>query len=324
MKRRDFIALVGGAAATWQLVPRALAEARPRISILHSGFPNRTPIHLLFEALRALGYEDGRTATIDLYGAEGDSGRLTALVGQLATQRPNVIIGITSPAVRALKQVGVTTPVVFAFVSDPIGQGIVESLAHPGANFTGVTYSDAVLGGKRLEFLIDALPGTKRVAVLWSRLFAENVPLFESIAQSASTRRIEIISRELRGAEDLAPAFEDAARAGAQSLIFLTDNTLFGRRKEIAELALAHRLPSIHSFPPEARDGGLMSFGPDNNDVYRRTAALADRILRGSEPASLPVEEPTKFELILNLKTAKALGLMVPPSLLARADEVIE
>jgi putative tryptophan/tyrosine transport system substrate-binding protein len=324
VKRREFIALVGGAAGIWQLVWGALAQERPRISILHSGFPNRTPINLLFEALRTLGYEHGRTATIELHGAEGNSGRLSVLAGQLATGKPNVIIGLTSPAARALKQAGVTTPVVFAFVSDPVGQGIVESLARPGANFTGVTYSDAVLGGKRLEFLIDALPGTKRVAVLWSRLFPENISLFESIAQSAPRRGIEIVSRELRGAEDLTLAFEDSARAGAQGVIFLTDNTMFGHRKEIAELALVNRLPSIHSFPPEARDGGLMSFGPNLDDAYRRAADLADRVLKGAQPANMPVEEPTRFELVINLKTAKALGLEVPPSLLARADEVIE
>jgi len=324
MRRREAIIFLGGAAATWRLLPRALAKEGPRISILHSGFPNRTPIHLLFEALQTLGYEQGRTATIDLYGAEGDSARLTTLVGQLAAQRPDVIIALTSPAVVALKQAGGTTPVVFAFVSDPIGLGIVESLARPGANFTGVTYSDAVLGGKRLEFLIDALPGTKRVAVLWSRMFPENLPIFENIGRSASARGIEIVSRELRGAEDLAPAFDDAARAGAQCMIFLTDNTMFGRRKEIAQLAIAHHLPSIHSFSPEARDGGLMSFGPDAGEIYQRTAALADRILKGAHPADLPVEEPTRFTLVVNLKTAAALGLTILPSFLARADEVIE
>jgi putative ABC transport system substrate-binding protein len=323
MKRRELIVLLGGTAAAWRLVPHALAVDLPRISILHSGFPYRTPIHVLFDELRALGYEQGRTATIDLYGAEGDSARLITLVDQLATQKPNVIIGLTTPAARALKHVGVTTPVVFAFVSDPIGLGIVESLARPGANFTGVTYGDAVLGGKRLELLIDALPGTKRVAVLWGS-FPENVLLFEDISRSASTRGIEIVSRELGGADDLADAFKGAAQAGAQCVIFLTDNTMFGRRKEIADLALANRLPSIHSFETEAEDGGLMSYGPNLSNAYRRVAALADRVLKGVNPANLPVEEPTTFKLVINLKTAKALGLTVPPTLLARADEVIE
>src|SRR5215467_2440594 len=247
MRRREFIIALGGTAVAWRALPRAFAADLPRVSILHSGFPNRTPIHALFEELRSLGYEQGHTAVIDLYGAEGDSVRLAKLVEQLAKQRPDLIIGLTSPAARALKQAGVTTPVVFAFVSDPIGLGIVESLARPGANFTGVTYGDAILGGKRLEFLLEALPGTRRVAVLWGH-FPENVALFEDISRSASAQGIEIISRELGGADDLAQAFKDVAQAGAQCVVFLTDNTMFGYRKEIAELALANHLPSIHSF----------------------------------------------------------------------------
>jgi putative ABC transport system substrate-binding protein len=319
MRRRDFILLLAAVLAT-----PALAQERRRISILHSGIPNRTPIHLMFEALLGLGYENDRTATIELLGAEGDAAQLDAFVAQLTVKKPDVIIALTSPAVLALRQAGLTTPIVFLFVSDPVGLGIVESLAHPGANFTGVTYSEAVLGGKRLELLVDALPGTTRVAVLWSPSFAENVAILESIRGSASTRGIEVFARELRGAQDLSPAFDDATRAGVQAVIFMTDNALFGHRKKIAELALAHRLPSIHSFPPEVQDGSLMSYGPDLTESYRRAAALADRILKGMRPADLPVEEPTKFALLVNLKTARALGMTVPQSILARADEVIE
>jgi putative ABC transport system substrate-binding protein len=320
VRRRQFIALLGAV-----LAAPALAGELRRISILHSGFPNLTPIHLLFEALRALGYEDGRSATIELLGAEGDADRLTAFVAQLAAQKPDVILALTSPAVLALKQAGLTTPVVFLFVPDPVGLGIVASLAHPGANFTGVTYSEAVLGAKRLELLVDALPGIKRVAVLWGPQFAENTSILESIRGAASARGIEIFSRKLlRDAEDLTPAFDAAARAGAQAVIFMTDNVIFGHRKEVAEAALAYHLPSIHSYPPEVRDGGLMSYGPDITQDYRRAAALADRILKGARPADLPVEEPTRFALLINLKTAKALGLAVPQSILARADEVIE
>ena len=324
MRRRDLILLLGGATATWQFMPIAQAREPSRISILHAGFPNRTPIHLLFKALLALGYEHGRTATIDLYGGEGDSARLATLAGQLKAQQPDVVIAITSPAALALKKAGVTTPVVFAFISDPVGLGIVESLARPGANFTGVTYSDAVLGGKRLEYLIEALPGRKRVAVLWNRSFPEHRLIFESIARSASTQKIDIISRELRGPDDLAPAFQDAAHAGAECAIFLADNTAFGRRKEIAGLALANHLPSIHSFATEAEDGALMSFGPDMGENYRRVAALADRILKGAKPSNLPVEEPTKFTLAINLKTAAAFGIKLPESLLLQADQVIQ
>ena len=320
MRRRDLLA--GLLAAS--LTTSALGAERRQISILHSGFPNRTPIQQLFAALRELGYEDGRTATIELLGGEGNADRLNALVARLAQQPPDVIIALTSPAVLALKRAGVTTPVVFGFVPDPVGLGVVESLVHPGANFTGITYNDAALGGKRLELLTDAVPSAKRVAVLWSPSVAENAAFLENIRKSASLRGIEIYSRELRGLEDLSAAFDDARENGAQAVIFMSDNLIFGHRKEVAEQALANHLPSIHSFPNEVQDGGLMSYGADWRETYRRAAALADKILKGARPADLPVEEPTRFTLTVNMKTATALGLTIPPSLLMRADEVIE
>ena len=318
------LTLVLGAAATGPLARSAGAQERPRISMLHSGFPKLTPINLLFDALRTLGYENDRTARIDLLGAEGDSKRLDALIARLSAERPDVIIALTSPAALGLKRAGVTTPVVFLFVSDPVALGVVDSLAHPGANFTGLTYSDAALGGKRLELLGDALPGMKRVAVIWSRSFTENAALVEAVRASASVRRIEVFSRELAGPEDLPRAFQDARLNGAQAVVFITDNLLFAYRKEVAEQALANRLPSMHSYPPEVRDGGFMSFGPDLGESYRRTAALVDKILKGARPADIPVEEPTKFTLLVNMKTAKAIGFTVPPTLLAQADEVID
>ncbi|HYM02992.1 MAG TPA: ABC transporter substrate-binding protein [Stellaceae bacterium] len=327
MRRRDAIAMLGGALVASPVLcgsSRALAQKRPRITILHSGFPNRTPIEHLFAALGDLGYENARTATIDLLGGEGDSDRLNALVAEIAAQKPDVVIALTSPAVLALKRAGYASPVVFEFVSDPVGLGIVESLARPGGWFTGVAYSETSLGGKRLELLADALPGLRRVAVLWSPSFAENASILASIRTSATALRIDIYSRELGGIEDLESAFEDAARAGAQAVIFMTDNAMFGRRKEIAELAATHHLPSIHSFPQEVEDGGLISFGPDIDESYRRAAGLADSILKGAHPADLPVEEPTRFTLAINMRTAKRLGVTLPASIHVRADEVIE
>ena len=327
MKRRSFIALFGTAATAMLFIASGRstsAQGRPHISILHSGFPNRTPIQHLFAALRELGYEDGRTAAIELLAGEGDVDRLNALVTQLAAQRPDVIIALTPPAVLAIKRAGLTSPVVFAFVSDPIALGIVESLARPGGNFTGMTYSTAQLGAKRLELLMDALPDTRLVAVIWSAAFADNAAILDSIRRSASALGVGIASRELHGVGDLGGAFDDAARTGAQAVIFMTDNALFGRRKEIAVLALAHRLSSIHSFPQEVEDGGLMSYGPDLDESYRRSAALTDKILKGARPADLPVEEPTRFTLAVNTTTAKSLGVVLPPSILIRADEVIE
>ena len=321
MKRREFIRLLGGAAAGAWASP-ASAQQRPRISILHSGFPRRATIHLWFEALGKLGY--GGT-DIDLLGAEGDPVRLKALVEQLRAQRPVVIIAITSPAAIALNEAKLKIPVVFAFVGDPVGLGIVESFSHPGGDFTGVTSGgEAGIGGKLLELLIDAIPGMTRAAVLWGASPPPNAAVLESIRTSASTRGIEIFPRKLNGVEDLASAFDDAKRAKAQAAIFMTDNTLFGQRKLVAELALSHSLPTIHLFRLEVQDGGLMFYGPSEDEIRRRAAALADRILRGARPSELPVENPTKFELIINLKTAKALGLTIPESFLLRADQVIE
>ncbi|MFB9263753.1 ABC transporter substrate-binding protein [Bradyrhizobium erythrophlei] len=297
---------------------------RVRISILHSGFPNRTPIHYLFEALSKLGLEDGRTATIDLLGGEGDTNRLRALVAQIGAQKPDVIIAITSPAVVALKEAKLTIPVVFAFVPDPVGLGIVESLAQPGGNFTGVTYSESALGGKRLELLLEAVAGTTKVAVSWNPSFPGHADALENIRAAASARRIEVFSCEIKGLEDLEAAFDDAVRSKAQAGVFMADNVMFGNRKRVAELALQQRLPTIHSFPPEVEDVGLMFYGPSNGENYQRAAALTERILKGKRPGEIPVERPTKFELIVNLKTARALGLTISEAFLLRADRVIE
>jgi putative ABC transport system substrate-binding protein len=302
----------------------ARADKLYRIVILHSGFPRRTPIDHLFDALRERGYEDGRTAKIELLGGEGDADRLKALVAEIVSEKPDVTIAVTSPAALGLKHAGLLTPIVFAFVSDPVGQGIVASLAQPGSNFTGISYSETKIGSKRLEFLLGAVPTAERVAIIWGSGFPENAAMANAVEAAAQVRSLPALSRKVTQLNDLAPAFEDVARFGATALIFLTDNLLFGHRKEIAELALSHHLPSMHSFPPEVQDGALMSYGPDVEEEYQRAAALADRILKGASPADLPVEEPTRFNLVINIKTAKTFGLSIPPTLLALADQVIE
>jgi len=320
MKRRHFLAAV----VLPCLAHPVAAEAKPRIVILHSGFPNRTPIDQLYSALRDLGHHHGRTADIELLGAEGDPDRLTSFVTRLIQERPHVTIAVTSPAALALKRANVSTPVVFLFVSDPIRLGLIEALPRPGGNFTGVTFSDAFLGAKRLELLTDAVPGIRTVAVLWSPQFEENATTVESIRDAAKRLGIEVATIEIGGAARLPAAFDEAVAARAQAAIFITDNALFNHRHTVADLALARRLPTIHTYPPEVRDGGLMSFCPDLAESYHRAAALAHRVLKGASPRDLPVEEPSRFTLSINMRTAAALGLNVPGSVLMRADEVIE
>ena len=323
MRRRGVIALLGGAAA-WPLT-MARADKLYRIVILHSGFPRRTPIDHLFDALRERGYEGGRTAEIELLGAEGNPDRLKELTARIVSERPDVTIAVTTPAAVGLKKASVLTPVVFVFVSDPVGQGIVPSLAHPEGNFTGISYSETKIGSKRLELLLAAVPTAQRMAIIWGSGFPENVAIGSAVEAAAQTRSLPVLSRKIVELDDLTPAFDDAVRFGAAVLIFLTDNLFFGHREEVAHLALSHHLPSIHSFPLEVQDGGLMSYGADLEEGYQRAAALADRILKGgASPADLPVEEPTRFNLAINVQTAKALGLSVPPTLLALADQVIE
>lgn len=237
MRRRELIA----AFVLPCIASRAAAQAKARIAILHSGFPHRTPIDQLY-ALRDLGHEHGRSADIELLGAEGDADRLTSLVAKLVRDRPQIVVAVTSPAALALKRANVTTPVVFLFVSDPIRLGLVESLPRPGANYTGVTFSDAFLGAKRLELLADAVPGIRIVAVLWSPQFEENAALLDSIRNAAKRLGIAVAAIEIGGAARLPAAFDEAVAARAQAVIFITENALFDHRRTIADLALARRL----------------------------------------------------------------------------------
>jgi putative ABC transport system substrate-binding protein len=323
MRRRDIV-VAAGALLVAPLVRAAAQERRPRIIVLHSGFANRVPLHLLVEQLGRLGYEDGRSARIEIHGAEGDLARLAALVGRIVADPPDVTVSITPPAAGALKAAGLASPVVFMVVNDPVRLRLIQSLTRPGGNFTGVASPDAVVAGKRVELLIDALPGLRRVAILWSATFFGGEALLEAGREAAVARGLDVVVREYAGPDDLPAAFAAVKAAGAEGLVFQPDNATFGRRKEVAALALGHRLPSVHSFSPEVEDGALMAYGNDLADDYRRVAVLVDRILKGARPADLPVEEPTRFTLAVNLKTAAALGIVLPPAILARADEVIE
>jgi putative ABC transport system substrate-binding protein len=323
MKRREFLAGLFAAS----IPAMAAAQARPRITIVHGGFPRRTSINLLFEALGKLGYEDGRSAAIEMLGAEGDPDRLKALVAQLPEQKPDVIIAITTPAVLAIKAAALTTPAVFAFVPDPVGQGIVESLARPGGNFTGMTYSEVGLGGKRLELLTDAIAGMTTVAALWSPLFPGNAAAVESIRRSASTRRIEVFSRELKGLATWSPRstmLNERKRKPPFSAPIICCSAIAKRSPTSLSRATALRLPSIFQWPENAEEGALAGYGPRFSDLGRQRARQLIKVLRGAKPADIPVEQPTRFELVINLKTAKAIGHEVPAGLVLRADKLIE
>jgi putative ABC transport system substrate-binding protein len=324
MRRRTALTLLAVLPAAAATARFAAAQTGPRIVILHSGWPERSPTHFLIRHLRNLGYEDGRTAKIEILGAEGDPARLVALVSRIAAQAADLIFALTEPAAIALKKADITAPIVFLFVSDPVGRGLVASLARPGANITGLTLSDGMLGGKRVELLADAFPGLRHLAILWSAQNFPNREVAAAASRAATALGMRVSSHEFEGWDGLAPAFRNAESNGAQAALFLTDNLLFGDRKRIAELAIAHHLPTMHFFPPEAEDGGLMSFGIDIQESYRRAADMAHKILHGTRPADLPVEEPTKFTLVVNLKTARALGIELPAAFVARADEVIE
>src|SRR4051794_24189195 len=241
MRRRD---LLGGALAHLS-IGTAVAQQRSRIAILHSGFPHRTPIEQLYAALRDLGHEHGRTAEIQLLGAEGDPDRLTSFVAKLAQEHPQVIIAVTSPAALALKRANVTTPVVFLFVSDPIRLGLIESLPRPGGNYTGVTFSDAFLGAKRLELLADTVPGIRTIVVLWSPQFEENAALVESIRNAGTRLSIGVVTIEIGGAARLPAAFDEAVAAGGREVIFFSPKTPFFPPRPNAGLALAFQLPPL-------------------------------------------------------------------------------
>lgn len=328
MRARAVLALLIGLLAAPVAADSAAAQTGPRIVILHSGWPDRSPTHILIQQLRELGYENGRTAKIEVHGGEGDPARLAALVGTIEAQPPDLVFAVTDPAAVALKKAGVTAPIVFLFVSDPVGHGLVASLARPGANITGISMSDSMndgmLGSKRVELLADALPGLRHIAIIWSARNFPNADVAATAGKAAARLGIRVNSHEFEGWDGLAQAFSDAERDGAQAALFLTDNLYFGDRKRVAALALAHRQPTMLFFPPEVEDGGLMSFGMELRESYRRAADMADRILKGAGPADLPVEEPSKFTPVVNLKTVRALGIELPAAFVARADEVIE
>jgi putative ABC transport system substrate-binding protein len=314
------------AAAAWPLAARAQQASRPhRLAYLAllSG-ENSTLVKPFLQRLQELGYSEGKNLMFEYRSAEGRPERLPELAAEVVQAAPDVLIaGLGTLTAQAAKAATTSVPVVFTSVGDPIGAGVVDSLSRPGANVTGLASQARDIVGKRLQILNDLIPGNQIVAVLTNpETPFSALALQELRTANAGRQRLEVF--EARTAGQVSGSIEAAVRAGAAGLITIEDVLLLNLSRQIADQATKARLPAIYGYRSLAEAGGLMSYGVDRRHLFRRSAEYVDRILKGAKPADLPVEQPTKFEFIINLKTAKALGLTVPPSLLALADEVIE
>jgi putative ABC transport system substrate-binding protein len=327
MRRRTFIAGFAGAAAL-PLVASAQQPERMRhvgvLYILSPDDPEATARSTVFEQrLGQLGWKAGQNIRIDVRSAGGDPERLRRYAAELVGLSPDVILSVGSTTVATLQEATHTIPIVFVNVADPVGAGFVQSMAKPGANITGFTNFEYSISGKWLELLKQIAPRVTRVAVLRDSTSAAGIGQFSAIQSVAQSLRVELTPIGTRDGDEIKRGIEKFAVGGFGGLIVTTGRTAF-RRDLIIELASRHKLPAAYPFRYYAKDGGLITYGPDTHDPIRRGAGYVDRILKGEKPSDLPVQAPTKYELVINLKTAKALGLAVPPALLARADEVIE
>jgi putative ABC transport system substrate-binding protein len=327
MWRRRFIALLGGAAA-WPIAARAKAQQRPfrRVGVLLVGLsPESKAAQHFRRGLRDAGYFEGRNVIIDWRYAHGDYGQVSEFVDEFIRMNIDVMVMDSTIGTKAAKRATSTIPIVMALVLDPVGSELIKSLAHPGGNVTGLSMMTTVdLNSKRLELLKGMLPQLSNVAVMWN----PDHPLHQQQVVDLKTRApflaIELAFVAVRGADQLEPAFSDITGTKAQALYVIEDPLFFAQRAIVLKLAAAARLPTLHDLRRFPEEGALMSYGPDLYDLFRRSAGYVNLILKGAKPADLPVEQPTRFELVINLKTAKTLNLNIPPTLLALADDVIE
>jgi len=326
MRRREFITLIGGAAAAWPLAARAQQSGtRPTIGYLGSATPATQGqwVAAFVQRLRELGWIEGRTIAIEYRWAEGRTERAAEIAAELVQRKVDVIVTSGTAVVVAAMEATSVIPIVFAGAGDPVGTGLIASLARPGGNVTGLSNQSRDLAGKRLELLREVVPGLGRLAILANVDNPAVVLNMREVQTTARTLGVEVITLEIRRGEDIVPAFE-ALNGRAEALYVVIDLLVNTHRIRINTLALAARLPTMHTMREGVEAGGLMSYGANSPALLLRAADYVDKILRGTKAADIPVEQPTKFDLIINLTTAKALGLEVPPTLLARADEVIE
>jgi putative ABC transport system substrate-binding protein len=326
MQRRDFLGVLGGAAVAWPLTARAQQAGKlPTIGFLGANTPAAMSqwTAAFVQRLRELGWIEGRNLAIEYRWGEGRTERYAKIVAELVRLKVDVIVTHSAEPVLAAKQATSVIPIVFAVAADPVDNGLVASLARPGGNVTGLSSQFTDLAGKRLELLREVVPGLRRLAIM-ANVGAPGAVLEMREAQAAASRLgLDITALDIRRADDIAPAFE-AVNGRAEALYVCSDPLVFTNVSRINTLALGARLPTLHAFREYVEAGGLMSYGANFPDLFRRAGDYVDKILRGAKPADIPVEQPTKFDLVINLTTAKALGLTVPPALLARADEVIE
>ena len=329
MKRRDFIALIGGAAVTWPLAARTQQTARVRtIGFLLPGGSRTTVVRAQLEAfrqgLKEYGWIEGQNISVEYRFAEGKEDALAEFAAELVRLRPDVIVAEGTAAIRAAKTVTQTIPIVMATSTDPVGNGLVASLHRPGGNVTGLSLQTAELAGKRLQLLTEIVPGLARVAVLSNPLNPSIVRIVEQTKAAAQSLGVEIHVAEVQAPDKFGSAFVAITSAHAGALIVLPDPLLYGQHPRTVTFAAASHLPTLFPEKEVAEAGGLIAYGPSIPASFRRAAAYVDKILRGAKPADLPVEQPTTFELVVNLQTARAIGVTIPTSILLRADEVIE
>ena len=326
VRRREFITLLGGAAA-WPLAARAQQSRRvPRIGVLLLGTPDSFAgrIEAFVEGLRDLGYVDGRTVAIEWKWGQDRADRLPDLAAELVRSQVDVIVTGGTPAAQALKNATRTIPIVMAIVGDPVAAGLVDSLARPGGNATGFSIVASDLSGKRLELLKEIVSEVSPVAVMLNTRNPQSQFELNEMQAAARAMGLQLHPVQVSPEDTLEQAFAAMSAASVRALVILTDPIFFSQRKTIVDLATLSRLPAMYFFQEFAEGGGLVSYGPSETDLYRRSATYVDRILHGAKPGELPIQQPTKFDLVINLKAANALGLNISPLLLARADKVIE
>jgi putative ABC transport system substrate-binding protein len=330
-RRREFITLLGGATASWPVAARAQQPSgTQRIGVLMGWDENdpeaRSNLAAFVRELQQLGWADGRNLRIDYRWANGDVSRMRMFAKELADQKPDAILAHTTPVTAALQRETRTVPIVFVVVSDPVGEGFVAGLPRPGGNITGFIHTEGEIAGKLLELLTEIAPGVKRAAILFNPDTAPGrgsyyLPAFEAAARSF---KVEPIAAPVRGDAEIETVVASLAREPGGGLVAMPDGFTLVHRTPVISLTARSNVPAVYWNSIMAREGGLLSYGPDSGDIFRRAAPYLDRILRGAKPTELPVQLPIKFEMAVNVKSAKALGLAVPPSILLRATEVIE